>query len=275
MWRFLQSLKAAVRFHDYHPQPVSISSATRWMKQFQKNDLKLACALLDRVIYLSESETKKILLHQNAVLMDNLHKAGIASKKMIYMQTDEAGSSSPMMLGMLRNAAGLEQQGCKLLDGRDALGVNETTRKLEQGAIIYVDDFVGSGNQFEKARAFLQQSVVGTFAEFLLVPSICEEGYAKLNDLGVTVYSGHIHARAERPLHAHSHLMQSVERDRLIAISTEVRPKMALGYENMATMVVIYRNAPNGLPAVLRGSDKQQPFYGLFPRFKDLAIKSR
>jgi hypothetical protein len=178
-----------------------------------------------------------------------------------------------MMLGMLRNAAGLEQQGCKLLDGRDALGINDTTKKLEEGAIIYIDDFVGSGNQFCTARAFAMQSVVGNFSEFLLVPSICEEGYSRLTDLGVTVYAGHIHAKAERPLHQNSHLMHGEARDRLIAICNGIRPKGGLGYENLATMVVLYRNAPNSIPAVLRGSDKQAPFYGLFPRFKDLPVK--
>jgi hypothetical protein len=43
--------------------------------------------------------------------------------------------------------------------------------------------------------------------------------------------------------------------------------------EDLATMVVLYRNAPNSIPAVLRGSDKQAPFHGLFPRFKDLPVK--
>ena len=273
MWRFIQSLKAALRFHDYHPQPVSVGSASRWMKQLEKKDLKLACKLLDNVIYLSEAETKKILLHQNSVLMANLHKAGLPSKKLIYVQTDDAGSSSPMMLGMLRNAAGLEQLGCTLLDGRDALGVNHATKRLEEGAIIYIDDFVGSGTQFNRARTFLMQSVVGSFSEFLLVPSICEEGLTKLADLGVTVYTGHIHAKAERPLHESSHVMAGEARDRLIEICKTIRAKGGLGFENMATMVVLYRNAPNSIPAILRGSDKQEPFYGIFPRFKDLPVQ--
>lgn len=263
-----------MRFHDYNPQHVSMASAARWMKQFSsKSDLKLACSLLEKVIYFSEAETKKILLQQNKSLMDDLQKAGLPSRKLIYLQTDDAGSSSPMMLGMLRNSAQLEQRGSKLLDGRDALGINAATRKREQGAIVYIDDFVGSGDQFEKARNFIQQSVVGTFSEFLLVPSICEEGYAKLTQMGVTVYSGHIHSKAERPLHDHSHLMKAQGRERLIAICKEIRASNPLGYGKMATMVVLYRNAPNSIPAVLRGSDKQEPFYGLFPRFKDLPVR--
>ncbi|MGI9075213.1 MAG: phosphoribosyltransferase-like protein [Bryobacteraceae bacterium] len=273
MWSFLHGLKAALRFRDYQPQHVSMASLNRWIKQLKtKEDQKLAWMLLDRVIYLSEHETKQILVHQNNALMENLRKAGLPSNKLIYISTDDAASSSPMMLGMLRNAALLEQQGCKFRDGRDAMGINKITAKVQEGAIVYIDDFVGSGNQFNRARSFLMENVVGTFSEFLLVPSICEEGYARITDLGVTVYAGHIHSRAERPLHHHSHLMHGARRDRLIEICKGIRPNKSLGFDNLATMVVLYRNAPNTIPAILRGSDKQTPFYGLFPRFKDLPV---
>ena len=165
-----------------------MASVGKWVKQLKtKEDQKLAWMLLDKVIYLSETETKKILLHQNAALMENLRKATLKPNKLIYVSTDDAGSSSPMMLSMIRNAARLEQRGCKFLDSRDAFGINRVTKKLQEGAIIYIDDFVGSGDQFERSRTFLTQSVVGNFSEFILVPSICEEGYAKLNGMGVTV----------------------------------------------------------------------------------------
>ena len=250
-----------------------MTSVARWIRQLgTAHDQKLAWMLLDKVIYLSEEKTKEILVHQNAALMENLRQAGLPSNKLIYVSTDDAGSSSPVMLGLLRNAALLEQQGCKFVDSRDAMGINRITKRLQEGAIIYVDDFVGSGNQFEKSRNFLMESKVGSFSEFILVPSICEEGYALLNAMGVTVYSGHIHAKAERPLHKHSHLMHNAGRERLIEICKEIRPNTSLGYEGMATMVVLYRNSPNSIPAILRGSDRQQPFYGLFPRFKDLPV---
>jgi len=59
----------------------------------------------------------------------------------------------------------------------------------------------------------------------------------------------------------------------LVEICKEIRPNTSLGYEGMATMVVLFRNSPNSIPAILRGSDKQTPFYGIFPRFKDLPPK--
>src|ERR1022692_270438 len=125
--------------------------------------------------------------------MSNLSKSGLPSKKLIYLQTDDAGSSSPMMLGMLRDAARLQQRGCKLVDGRDGIRINNATKTLEEGAIIYIDDFVGSGDQLVEARTVVMESVVGNSSEFLLVPSVCEEAYKRLTNLGIEVYTGHIH----------------------------------------------------------------------------------
>ena len=74
-------------------------------------------------------------------------------------------------------------------------------------------------------------------------------------------------------MHESSHIMAGEGRDRLIEICKTIRTKGGLRFENMATMVVLYRNAPNSIPAILRGSDKQKPFYGIFPRFKDLPVQ--
>ena len=53
---------------------------------------------------------------------------------------------------------------------------NDLIGELKEGALIYVDDFVGTGNQFCEARDFAMKNVLApTFSEFLLVPSICEE----------------------------------------------------------------------------------------------------
>ena len=34
MWQTLKSIKAAVRFHDYKPKPLTWLSASRWVDQF-------------------------------------------------------------------------------------------------------------------------------------------------------------------------------------------------------------------------------------------------
>ena len=60
MRSWLKRLRAVLRFHDYQPQHVSMTSVAKWMKQLKtKEDQKLAWMLLDKVIYLSEAETKR------------------------------------------------------------------------------------------------------------------------------------------------------------------------------------------------------------------------
>ena len=177
------------------------------------------------------------------------------------------------MLNILRDAAGLERRGCKFIDGRDSLRLNKITNEVGEGALIYVDDFVGTGNQFCEERDFAAQSVVGTFSEFLLVPSICEEAIYKIAERGVEAFAGHVHSKVWKcPLHANSNLLDSDSKERMLQICKGISPKMSLGYKGLATMVVLYRNAPNTVPALFRGNLNQKPFCGMFPRTTDLTI---
>src|SRR5258707_8267528 len=109
MWPILQALKAAFLYRDYKPQPVTFGSVRKWVRQFKKPDQKHVCLLLDRVIYLSEETTKQILIEQNTALVKRLLAAGLKLKQLIYVTVDEPGSSSGVMLSILRDHAGLEQ----------------------------------------------------------------------------------------------------------------------------------------------------------------------
>src|ERR1700693_5717596 len=115
MRRIIYSIRAALRFRGYKPQPLSLLSAHRWINQHKKKDRRLLEKLLDNVIYLSETTTRDALLEQNTALMKRLHDVGLPAKKLIYISVHEAGSSSPVMLNLLRDSANLERRGCKLI----------------------------------------------------------------------------------------------------------------------------------------------------------------
>lgn len=273
MLEMIRSFRAALRFQGYKPKPLTWLTAKRWVMQFDKKDRKLAEQLLAKIIYISESKTRDILVSQNAALMKRLMDAGLKPKQFIYVQVHDAGSSSPVMLNLLRDAAGLERLGCKFLDAHDSLRLMKTMNEVGEGALIYVDDFLGTGNQFCAERDFVASTVVGTFSEFVLAPSICEEAIYEIGKRGVEAFTGHIHSKAERPLHANSSLLSTEERERLFLICKGINRGGPLGYKDLATMVVLYRNAPNTVPAVLRGSLNQAPFKGIFPRHSDLPIQ--
>jgi hypothetical protein len=152
-------------------------------------------------------------------------------------------------------------------------GLKEVTDRLEGGAIVYVDDFIGSGRQFCGARDFWMQYIFGEFAEFMLAPSVCEEGQRALIERGIEVVADNIHYKTDRALMETSNFMRGEDRKRVVEICEKINPKMALGVDGMATMVVFYRNSPNQTPAILRGNKNLQPFRGLFPRTTDLPFK--
>jgi hypothetical protein len=272
MLEYLHNLWDVRRFSGYLPQPVTLKGLNQWLRQFDPADRKYVSHLLRYVIYLSEARVRKILVEQNSALMQRLADAGLPPKKLIYVQVHEAGSSSPVMLNLLRDAAGLEQRGCRFLDANDTLGFNRITNEVEEGALIYVDDFVGTGTQFCEARDFAAQFIEGTFSEFLLVPCICEEGIYPLGERGIEAFAGHVHSKAERPLHENSTLLDKKAKSRLIELCKQIDPTIGVGFKSSAAMVVLYRNAPDNIPILFRGSEHQNPFVGIFPRTTDLPL---
>jgi hypothetical protein len=262
-------LSAVFRFRDYQPQPVTLSSLTRWLSQLDTVQRWDVLALLPHIVYLSQKETTNRLVTLNQGLQDRLITEGITPANTIYVQMHDPASSSGVMLSILRDKAHLEKARAKFVDWKDIRGVNEITQRIGQGAIVYVDDFSATGGQFVRVRDHLVKYVVGAFAEFFLLPVICEEAFHRVSRLGVDVITSLVHAKAHRPLLQFSSAISSSKRDRLLQMCCEIDPAGGLGYGSLATMVIFYRNAPNTIPVLFRGS-ATHGFYGLFPRTSDI-----
>jgi hypothetical protein len=259
----------ARRFPDYRPQPVTTASVMEWLRPHHPDDRAALMQLLDSLKYLTEEQTKATLLTLNTALLQRLQGSGISPRDVIYVQVHDAGSSSPVMLNLLKDFAHLQRLGCKLIDSKDATGFNKLFNTIDTGAVVYVDDFAGTGNQFCGVRDILAQLIPTTFVEFVIMPGMCEEAYRRISQRGIEAYTGFIHAKADRPLDESSGILAPTTRQRLRELCGRVFPPVGLGYEGIASHVVFYRNAPNTIPAILRGSRNQQPYRGLFPRTDD------
>jgi hypothetical protein len=262
----------AWRFRDYRPKRVTFAGLREWIRQFEREDRPAILSILQSVSYLNERDVRRILVEQNEALIRKLNAAGIATRKIIYVSIDTAGSSSAVMLNLLRDACHLERRGCRLLDSRDVLGISQVSAKIDGGAIVYVDDFSGSGGQFSRSRDFMAQHLVGTFAEFFLVACICEEAIYELAERQVEACTGSIHARAQRPLHEQGAGLVVGDKNRLREYCLDIDERGGLGYGALATNVVLYRNCPNTAPVLLRGTKGQEELVGIFPRTDDLPV---
>jgi len=266
---FPSYLLAVVRFRDYRPQRVTPFSLTRWLSQLDPRQRRDAVSLLRHVVYLSEGETERRLVSLNLGLQVRLTQEGISPRNTLYVQMHAPASSSAIMLSILRDKGHLEKAEAELVDWKDTRGLNEKTQRIGQGAIVYVDDFAATGGQFTLVRNHLVKYVVGPFAEFFLLPVICEEAFHRISRLGVEVVTSLVHTKAHRPLLPFSSAISPSRRDRLLKMCTSIDNAGGLGFGGLATMVVFYRNAPNTIPVLLRGSPRDA-FFGIFPRTSDL-----
>jgi hypothetical protein len=263
-------LLAKFKFRGYQPQPVTYRTVKEWLDQFGSRTQWQLLSLLSHLTYISDHRVRLEVSQLNRTLLRHLQERGIGPENVIYVQIDEAGSSSHWVLGALRNDDRLQGLKCHLLDSRDGIKLLETTFKLEEGAIIYVDDFLGTGSQFCKSRDFVSQQILGRFVEFLLAPHICEEAVEVLKERGIEYRVVSVHKKTERLLHPECTVCPRELKTDLLRVCRRVDRRFALGYHNLGSMIVYARNCPNTTPVVLRGNKGQDPFVGLLPSTGDL-----
>jgi hypothetical protein len=99
---------------------------------------------------------------------------------------------------------------------------------------------------------------------------ICEEAFNKIDQVGVSPVTSYMHMITERPLHNDANLISDSIKEKLVGVCHEIEKANGLGFKKLATMVVFYRNSPNTMPLLFRGSLKQRPYGGIFPRSDDL-----
>ena len=267
-------IRAYRRLREYKPTEVTLGCLWRWAKQFPQEQRGDLIRLAANLRFVSERETIGFLVELNREILRALRADGVAPEQIIYVTTDKPGSSSEVMLNLLRDRENLELRKFKFVHSRDTIGVREATRKIGVGAIIYVDDFAGTGKQFRRSHKLVAQYLVGSFSEFFLLPCMCEEALSRVTEIGVEACAGFVHCRSERPLLEECGFLTSERREALVELSRDRlgRRKVSLGFDGLATNVVFYRNAPNTTPLIFRGNRGQKPLCGIVPRFDDLGV---
>ena len=268
-------VRAAWRLRSYRPKRVTLKSLIGWAGQFPKDCRPSLIRLVANLRFVSEKETIKHLVELNSQILYALQKDGVQIQNVIYVSTDTAGSSSGVMLNLLRDNANLERQKAKFLHAGEGANIQKLTMELGSGAIVYVDDFAGTGKQFMRSRKNVAEFIAGAFSEFFLLPCICEEAYLKIEAAGIRPQIAFVHKRSERPLLDDCNFLEKRQRERLVILSREIWGREnALGFARMATNVIFYRNAPNTTPLIFRGNLGQRPNHGIVPRFDDLPVET-
>lgn len=266
------AVETAWRFRDYRRKNVTPAAVLRWLNQFPAADHRCLRNLVRRIKYIPEADLGKHLVTAYQKLTAFLKESGFTKQQVIFLSFDQAGSSSSTMLNLLRDEAHLESQDFHILDARDIDQLGNLTFTLGEGALVYVDDFIGSGKQVSENIRFVRPVIQGNFIEAVLAVCICEEATRTLDDIGVRTQSELVHLIRERPLHQETVDFPAQHKERLVELCKIIAPPTGLGFRRMATMVVLSRNTPNNCPAIFRGTKGQEPYHGILPRTTDLRV---
>ncbi len=264
------------RCADYRPQKITFGRAFAWIQQFHGKERAALRKATPHIKYFSEQEMVSDLVQANKELLVKLDAKGVKISEIIYVGIHDAGSSSHVVLNLLRDHGRLEKAGCSFVTvgPHNMIDFRTLTTKIRKGAIVYVDDFAGTGNQFCKIRKQVSEVINGNFSEFVLLHAVCEEGLSQIIKNDVEVVSTLVHYKTDRPLHENSSILNESERKLLRTRCLRISKGYGLGYERLASMVVYYRNSPNTTPLIFRGDLGQYPYVGLVPRTTDFSPAS-
>lgn len=171
------------------------------------------------------------------------------------------------MCRLLRDQGGLS--GRKFVASTSGSEIKRATRSLGTGAIVYVDDFAGTGTQLKAARSDVREYIDGNFSEFFLLPCICEEALSIVEAEGVVAKFDRCHLKSERPLLPESTYLGRAARQRLVDHSYEIWGMGSLGFRMLATNVILSHGAPDTTPMIFRGDKGQASWFGIVPRWAE------
>lgn len=237
------------------------------MKQFPRECRDDAARLAANLDFLSKEWITGELIRLNSEIEKRLNSDGVPPSNIIYVALDDPPSSSHAMCKLLRDQGGLSRR--KFVSATYSSEINKVTGQLKTGAIVYVDDFAGTGSQFKKARTDVREYIDGIFPEFFLVPCICDEAMGVVKDEDVVAIFGKRHRKSERPLLTESSFLSEEARMRLVNFSDENWRLASLGYGMLASNVIVYLGAPDTTPIIFRGDVGQRPRFGIVPRWAE------
>ena len=267
--RYLDIWRAYYRLRDYKPNrgQLTFFRVRDWVKQFPKECRDDAARLAANLVFLSQKQIISELTRLNTEIEERLVADDVSPKNIVYVSLDDPPSSSPAMCKLLRDQGDASSR--IFVPATSITKIYETTKRLRTGAIVYVDDFAGTGSQFKKARTDVRDYIDGTFSEFFLLPCICEEALGVVQDEGVVAIFTKCHTKSERPLLPESMFLEDKARKRLMEHSYNKWGQNSLGFGMLATNVILSHGSPDTTPIIFRGDLGQHPWFGIVPRWAE------
>ena len=250
------------RFRFYR-HPPSRDDIAAWLKQFAVGHHRIAGKLLDQTEVLSPQDILQGYRQAIAGIagwdVDPAKRVG----RWFFLGVGQQGESGHAMVHILREALGLTQgahQGSfpSLTDlPKLKLGTQDT--------VVFVDDFSGTGSQFSKHWAMMQELVSGEARMFLLLAAVTATAMEELSRLAdLSVLASRVLPKTANVLLPGNPDFTKPEKDTILTYCKLADRRSPKGWGDCGLLFVLSHKTPNNSLPILHAITGK--WTGLFPR---------
>lgn len=259
-------------FATYQPQAVTRGKLSIWLQQFDPQHRDVLLRVLEDVQYYDLARINGILKELHRAVRQQVKEDGIRDlSSMIFVPIGGAGDSGQEIFRRYRDVNRLEQTSASIALVPDLQKlVFKAQSDRQRRAIVFVDDFVGSGEQLSGYWKDVLTQLIPSPLPALYVASLV--GY----DTGIQL------VHRETPLRVvTAHYIPAAacldqtssfndgEKD-IIRNYCGAVGNQPSGFGGLELLLAFTYGCPDNTLSVLRGSKRQRKWKGILPRFGDL-----
>lgn len=222
----------------------------QWFSRFGPDQYRLARRFLLAARFFRATVINDALVRESNRVMEHLQNQGVPPDEVLVVQVDDLASSAAKAVTTFRKNAPSGKT-CNYSLATDTQTLISLARGRRISAVIYVDDFIGTGDQLQGARIGVISALGLAVPEYVITAIILEEAKALL-DRECSVQHYYVHNRSERPMLPECRAFSSHDQRVLFDVSSNVGEGLPLGYGTCASMVVLADDVPDNSPALLR-----------------------
>ena len=260
----------AQRFSDYQPlSGMSQHHIAGWLSQFSRQHWSLALELANIVQYYGTRALNGAVRALKDNIEQQIKTEGVLHNRVFYVPGGRTAESGQGIAQLYRNVNRLRRRRSQFVD---LLELQERLFKLENAMVVFLDDFIGTGQQMSNYwRDVISQYVPEYLPLYLAVAAAFPEGVRRIeNETPFTVLIAHPLSSRHQLLGERNTRFTTFQK-RTLRRYCEKWENRPLGFGGIGALVSFLHGTPNNAPSVIRGSRRQRPNRGLLPGWDDLS----
>lgn len=242
---------------------IRVKDFEKWLDQFDESDREIIHKLLPYYQYFSSEKVFELLNLLYKKLVDDFN---IKTETTVFVPVGYIAKSGAAISYFFRRENDLPEE--------NFIALNDLTPEVFHRVknIVFLDDFIGTGNYLESIKKDFVQKLSQPISERINFIFACVVGYQqgieKISDENFKGCVAQLITYNDQPLHPNSNIFSDSEKTTisnvLLKYNMKIHPKRPYGYGDLQGLVSFFFATPNNTLPIFWASE--HGWYPLFPR---------